>query len=200
MDSNMKEKQAVIKEYRSRYHEAKKKEKRVMLDEFTKLTVYHRKSTFKVLSCKPVRELTVYGHGRAVKLKLGKSVRRTGRASESITDEVIASLRLAWTFFWYECGKILVPLMRQRMECIARWLAFNITYDIAGYASTTSSIRLATELLPPSRLPTHFLLPFGSSPAIIAVSLSTMSSLTASQPVYPITRAERRIQLEHYMP
>jgi hypothetical protein len=46
-----------------------------LLDEFTRLTEYHRKSTVRALSYKPAKELTVYGHGGVVKFKPGKSVR-----------------------------------------------------------------------------------------------------------------------------
>jgi hypothetical protein len=35
------------------------------------------------------------------------------------TDEVIASLRLIWAFFWYKYGKFLTPLMRRQMDYIA---------------------------------------------------------------------------------
>ncbi|MDR0375383.1 MAG: hypothetical protein LBH85_06630 [Treponema sp.] len=34
-------------------------------------------------------------------------------------DEVIASPRLIWDFFWYKCGKPLAPLMRRQMGYIA---------------------------------------------------------------------------------
>jgi hypothetical protein len=119
MGLSMKEKQAVTREYRPRYQKATKKEKRTLLDEFTRLTGYHRKSAVRVLRYKPVRELTVYGRGGAVKLKPEKS-RPANRTKRVYTDGVIASLRLVWTFFWYKCGKILAPLMRQQMAYIAQ--------------------------------------------------------------------------------
>jgi hypothetical protein len=71
---NMKEKQAITMEYMPRHHKATKKEKRAMLDEFTRLAGHHRKSAVRVLSYKPVNELTVYEHGVAVKFKPEKSV------------------------------------------------------------------------------------------------------------------------------
>ena len=55
MGLNMKEKQAVTREYRVRYQKASKKEKQAMLDEFTRLTGYHRKSAVRVLGAQPVR-------------------------------------------------------------------------------------------------------------------------------------------------
>jgi hypothetical protein len=45
---------------------------------------------------------------------------------------------MVWTFFWFKCGKILAPLMRQQMPYIADWPAFNITPDIAEKLKTIS--------------------------------------------------------------
>ncbi|GMO40211.1 MAG: hypothetical protein Pg6C_00980 [Treponemataceae bacterium] len=59
---NMKEKQAVTREYRPRYQKAAKKEKPALPGEFTKLTGYHRKSAVRLLSSKPVREVAASGN------------------------------------------------------------------------------------------------------------------------------------------
>ena len=37
---------------------------------------------------------------------------------------------MVWVFFWYKCGKILAPLIRQQMNYIAQWPAFKITDEI----------------------------------------------------------------------
>jgi hypothetical protein len=63
MGLNMKEKQAVTREYKTRYHKATKKVTATLLDEFTRLTGYHRKSAVRLLSGKPVREVLVYVDG-----------------------------------------------------------------------------------------------------------------------------------------
>jgi hypothetical protein len=94
-----------------------------LLDEFTRLTGYHRKSALRLLSRKPVREVLVYADGKAVKLKPEKKRSANRKGKRVYTNGVIASLRLVWTFFWYKCGKILAPLMRQQMDYIARWPA-----------------------------------------------------------------------------
>ncbi|MCL2194136.1 MAG: hypothetical protein FWB78_12180, partial [Treponema sp.] len=47
-----KERQAVTKEYRPRYQKATRKEKKAVLDEFTRLTGYHRKSAVRLLGAK----------------------------------------------------------------------------------------------------------------------------------------------------
>jgi hypothetical protein len=139
MGLNMKEKQAVTavvnnREYQPRYQKAGKKVKSALLDEFTRLTGYHRKSAIRLLRRKPVREVLVRGNGKAVKFKPEKKRPANRKGKRIYTDEVIASLRLVWTFFRYKCGKILAPLMRY----IADWPAFHITAEIAAKLETIS--------------------------------------------------------------
>jgi hypothetical protein len=136
MGLTMKEKQAVTREYRPCYQKATKKEKSVILAECTRLTGYHRKSAIRLLGDKPVREVLVYADGEAVKLKPEKRRPANRKGKRVYTDEVIASLRLIWTFFWYKCGRtegpqILAPLMRQQMAYNAQWPAFRITGETA---------------------------------------------------------------------
>jgi transposase InsO family protein len=131
MGLNMKEKQAVTRELKSRYQKATKKEKRALLDEFTRLTGYHRKSAVRLLSARPAKTLLLYADGMAVKLKPGRKRPANRKGKRVYTDEVIAALALVWTFFWYKCGKILAPLMRSQMRYIAQWPAFGVTDAIA---------------------------------------------------------------------
>jgi hypothetical protein len=131
MGLNMKEKQAVTREYKTRYQKASKKEKPAILAEFTRLAGYHRKSAVRLLNVKPVREALAYADGEAVKLKPEKKRPANRRGKRVYTDEVIAALRLAWSFFRCKCGKILAPLMRQQTEYIAGWPAFHITGETA---------------------------------------------------------------------
>jgi hypothetical protein len=131
MGLNMKEKKAETREYIPRYQKARKKEKKSRLDEFTRLTGYHRKSAIRLLSSKPVNQVLLYMDGKAVKLKPQKKRPSNRKGKRIYTDEVITALRLLWTFFWFKCGKILAPLMRQQMAYIARWPAFAITGEIA---------------------------------------------------------------------
>jgi hypothetical protein len=101
----MKERQAVTKEYKGRYQKAMKKEKRVLLDEFTRLTGYHRKSAVRLLGARPARPVLIYVDGNAVKLKPEKKRPANRKGKRTYTDEVIACLRIVWTFFWYKCGR-----------------------------------------------------------------------------------------------
>jgi transposase InsO family protein len=131
MGLNMQVKKAVTREYIPRYQKASRKEKKALLDEFTKLTGCHRKSAVRLLSTKPVKQVLVYVDGKAVKIKPEKKRPSNRKGKRVYTDEVIACLRLVWTFFWYKCGKILAPFMRQQMSYIAQWQAFGITKETA---------------------------------------------------------------------
>jgi transposase InsO family protein len=131
MGLTMKEKKAVAREYSPRYQKASKKEKKVLLDEFTRLTGYHRKSAVRLLGAKPVKQIMVYLKGKPVKIKPEKRRPSNRKGKRLYADEVIGALRLVWAFFWFKCGKILAPLMRQQMPSIARWPAFGITGEIA---------------------------------------------------------------------
>jgi hypothetical protein len=115
MGLNMKEKQPITKKYKTFYQAATKKEKSTLLDEFTRLTGYNRKYAVRLLSGKLVKEVLLYLDGEAVKLKPEKKRPANRKGKRIYTDEVIAALREVWSFFWYKCGKILAPFMRQQI-------------------------------------------------------------------------------------
>jgi hypothetical protein len=123
----MQEKKAVTREYIPRYQKASKKEKKVLLDEFTKLTGYHQKSAVRLLSPKPEKQVILSIDGTPVKLKPEKKRLSNRKGKRIYSDEVIDALRLVWTFFWFKCGKILAPLM----PSISQWPAFGITGETA---------------------------------------------------------------------
>jgi hypothetical protein len=136
MGLSMKEKQAVTRQVRSRHLHAGRKEESAILDESIKITGYkNRKYALRILNQPQSPQALLIGNGKAVKLKPQKKrpANRTGK--KIYTDEVIASLRLIWVFFWYKCGRtegsqILTPLMRQQMDALSLWQAFGITADI----------------------------------------------------------------------
>jgi predicted nucleic-acid-binding protein len=131
MGLTMKEKKAVTREFKPRYQKATKKEKKAILDEYTRLTGYHRKSAVRLLCAGQVRQVMLYSGGKPVKVKQEKKRPSNRKGKRIYTDEVINCLRLVWTFFWFKCGKILAPLMRQQMGYIAKWPAFGITRETA---------------------------------------------------------------------
>jgi hypothetical protein len=127
----MKEKQEVTREYTSRHHTAAKKEKPALPDEFARLAGCRRKSAARLLCGKPAREALPCPDGEAVKLKPEKKRPASRRGKRAYTDEVTASFRHIRAFFWYKCGKIPAPLVRQQMKHIAGRPAFHAAQDIA---------------------------------------------------------------------
>ncbi|MDR3341826.1 MAG: hypothetical protein LBT14_03380 [Treponema sp.] len=132
----MREKQALTREVKQCYQAASREEKPVILDEFLQNTAYNRKYALRVLNKKTVRKVLLTVGGETVKRKPAKRKARQGKKIYS--DEVIASLRLIWNFFWNKCGKIFAPLMRQQMPFIADWPAFHITPEIREELMTIS--------------------------------------------------------------
>ncbi|MDR1859268.1 MAG: hypothetical protein LBQ69_07340 [Treponema sp.] len=118
MGLTMKEKQAVTREYRPRYKKASKKEKKALPDEFARLAGCHRKSAVRLLNATAVKQVLTYIDSRPVKIKPEKKQPPNRKGKRAYTDEAIGCLRLVWAFFWFKCGKILAPLMRQQMSCI----------------------------------------------------------------------------------
>ncbi|MDR1352985.1 MAG: hypothetical protein LBK05_06860 [Treponema sp.] len=91
-----------------------------MRHEFIKIIGYQtRKYTLRILNQGQTPQALLVVKGKTVKLKPPKK-RPTNCAGKKIyTDEVTASLRLIWAFFWYKCRKLLAPLMWQQIDAIA---------------------------------------------------------------------------------
>ncbi|MDR2070720.1 MAG: hypothetical protein LBP81_04815 [Treponema sp.] len=99
----MQEKKAVARQAHSRCQKAGGKENSAILDEFIQTTgCKNRKYALRILNKPEVPQTLLVVKGKAVKLKPAQP-KPPNRAGKKIyTDEVIASLRLIWTFFWYK--------------------------------------------------------------------------------------------------
>jgi hypothetical protein len=127
----MQERKAVTRQVRSRYQKAGRKEKPAILDEFIKITGYkNRKYALRILNKPQTAQAVLTVKGKTVKLKPAKKRPANRKGKKIYTGEVIASLRLIWTFFRFKCGKLLAPLMRQQMPFMALWPVFGITAEI----------------------------------------------------------------------
>jgi len=136
MGLSMKEKKALVKEVGKRYQQAGKKEKTKILDELVKTTGYNRKYALHILT-NLGRTTTVFLNGKAVKVQASISKRKKGGGRKPIyTDEVVKLLRKIWAFFWYRCGKILAPFIREQMKFLAP--AFGITPEVEKLLSKIS--------------------------------------------------------------
>ncbi|MDR0590100.1 MAG: transposase, partial [Spirochaetaceae bacterium] len=131
MGFSMKEKQTLTREYAPQYRQAEnRKRKTEILDEYIRLTGYHRKYAMALLA-RWGKTTLIMVDGKPVKLKAGTAKRRKGGGRKPVYGpEVIASLRTIWAFFWYRCGKLLAPLLRGQMAFFQSWPPFHITEEI----------------------------------------------------------------------
>ena len=119
MGLTMQEKKAITREISKRYQKAGKKEKTRILDEIIKTTGYNRKYILHVLT--NFVKTTIH------QKPSGK--RKTGGGRKQIyTDEFKTALRAIWVFFWYRCGKILSPFIREQIKYLVP--AFQITAEV----------------------------------------------------------------------
>jgi hypothetical protein len=144
---NMKEKKAVTTQIRSRCQQAARKQKSAILDAFILTTGFkNRQYALRLLNKPETAQAVIIIKGKAVKLKPSRKRPANRKGKKICADEVIASLRLIRTFFWYKCGKLLAPLMRQQMPCIALWPAFGVTPDIREKLPGTSPATIGRAL------------------------------------------------------
>jgi len=112
----MKEKQALTREVSKRYQQAGKKGKTKILDEFIENTCYNRKYALHILA-NWGKSIAVKLNGKTLLLKAEKGKRRKGGGRKPVyTGEFATALEKIWAFFWYRCGKILSPFMREQMR------------------------------------------------------------------------------------
>jgi len=112
----MQEKKALTREASKRYQQAGKKQKTKILDELVENTGYNRKYALHILA-NWGKTTTVFLSGKKVRLKASPGKRRKGGGRKPIyNDEFVSVLRKIWIFFWYRCGKILAPFIREQIE------------------------------------------------------------------------------------
>ena len=95
---------SIVKEYseamRGRYGKASRAEKGQLLDEFTKMTGYHRKSAIRLLG----------GRGRP------ESGRKNLGRPRSYDGEMVGALKQVWEAADRICGKRLAPFMGELVD------------------------------------------------------------------------------------
>ena len=112
----MQEKKANAREVSRRYQQAGKKRKTLILDEFVDTTGYNRKYAIHILA-NLGKTKTVSLGGETVRLEAAPKKRRKGGGRKpTYSGEFTVALRKIWAFFWYRCGKILAPFMKEQMK------------------------------------------------------------------------------------
>ena len=117
----MRQKKAVTRELRKRYQKARKKEKTVILDEFTQLTGYNRCYACQVLNVKKEKVLG-YLNIAGKRVKLVRDDRKIKRKKKKIYDQdVLVALKELWKIFDYICSKRLAPFLSEIIPVLEKW-------------------------------------------------------------------------------
>jgi len=109
-----------------RYQKARKKEKGVILDEFTQLTGYGRRYASYVLRC----------HGRKVRINksyvIQGDIRKTARRKKpKVYDSAVEeALKKIWYIMDCICGKRLAPVLREVVRRLERFREIRLSDDI----------------------------------------------------------------------
>jgi hypothetical protein len=124
----MSERNALTREISKRYQKVGKKEKTLILDEFVKTTGYNRKYALHKLA-NWGKTVTIRIDGETIKIKASIRKRRKGGGRKPIySGEFVIVLQKVWAFFWYRCGKILAPFIRENIRFLET--PFRITPEI----------------------------------------------------------------------
>ena len=117
----MRQKKAVTRELRKRYQKARKKEKTVILGEFTQLTGYNRCYACQVLNLKKEKVLG-YLNIAGKRIKYIADKRKIKRKKKKIYDQdVLVALKEIWKIFDYICSKRLAPFLSEIIPVLERW-------------------------------------------------------------------------------
>jgi hypothetical protein len=110
----------------ARYQKARKKEKGVILDEFTKLTGYGRRYAAYVLRC----------HGKKVRINksyvIQGDIRKTARRKKpKVYDSAVEeALKKIWYIMDCICGKRLAPVLREVVRRLERFREIKLSDEI----------------------------------------------------------------------
>jgi hypothetical protein len=136
----------LFREASKRYQKAKKKEKTKILDELVQTLGCNRKYLLHVLS-NYGRKTMVHLEGKTVVLKASPNKRRKGGGRHPIyTGDFTVVLSKVWAFFWYRCGKILAPFIREQVQFLEE--PFRITPEVRKLLVSVSPATIDRVLRP----------------------------------------------------
>ena len=109
---NMRHKKEITAEVQARYKKAKKKQKKIILDEFVALTGYNRNYASRVLRLYYGKQIGSIGSGKAkIRYVIGKDKRKKRDRKRFYGDDVTEVLKKIWAILDMPCGKRLAPFL-----------------------------------------------------------------------------------------
>lgn len=127
----MMHKKAITAETRKRYAKATKKEKTIILDQFTAITKYNRIYAARILR---LTEGKVIGYsrigGKKVKYVIGKNKKIKRKKKKIYDKDVFLVLKKIWAIFDFICGKRLAPFMEEAIEKLECHKEIDMSSDV----------------------------------------------------------------------
>jgi hypothetical protein len=128
---DMGQKKAITKELKTRYNKATKKQKGVMLDEFTAITGYNRSYASWLLKMKKKKVIGyLVSGGRKIKFVQDRKKKKTRERPRIYDHEVFLALKRIWTIFDFICGKRLAPFMGEAVEKLEKHKELEISPEV----------------------------------------------------------------------
>ena len=127
----MRHKKAISAETRKRYTKATKKEKTIILDQFTVITVYNRCYASQILSVKKEKVLGyITTGGKRIKFVIGKNKKKKRKKPRIYTYDVFLALRRIWVVFDFICSRRLAPFMAEAVKKLEKHKEIDLTFKV----------------------------------------------------------------------
>lgn len=127
----MRERKSITREMARGYRRADKKGKQRILDEFVRLTDYHRKYAIHMLANWGKEKLRTV-EGKVVKFVVGKPPKSRKRVARRLYDEAVReAVCKLWRLFDYMCGKRLAVIIRMNIALLAHEADLGIDETVA---------------------------------------------------------------------
>ncbi|MFW6149843.1 MAG: integrase catalytic domain-containing protein [Atribacterota bacterium] len=126
----MRHKKAITKELMARYNRATKKEKGIILDEFTALTGYNRSYSSWILKAKKGKAVGYMSTGgKRIRFVVDKRKKKKKKRERIYGHDVFVALKRIWTVFDFICGKRLAPFMGEAVDKLEKHKEIDITLE-----------------------------------------------------------------------
>jgi len=127
----MRHKKAVSAETKKRYAKTTKKEKTIILDQFTAITGYNRCYASQILSVKKEKVLGyITTGGKRIKFVAEKKKKKKRKKPRIYTYDVFLALRRIWVVFDFICGKRLAPFMAEAVKKLEKHKEIDLTFKV----------------------------------------------------------------------
>jgi len=127
----MRHRKAISAETRKRYAKATKKEKTIILDQFTAITGYNRCYASQILSVKKEKVLGyITTGGKRIKFVAEKKKKKKRKKARIYTYDVFLALRRIWTIFDFICSRRLAPFMAEAVKKLEKHKEIDLSPEV----------------------------------------------------------------------